>query len=408
MLICKREQCTACGACLAVCPKQCISWEEDRMHVRVANADDAQCVHCDLCKRVCPQVNKVQGGEPSACYAAWSTDVEIRKTSASGGIAAELYRYEEVQGGHFSGVTITPDGYAYFDIGCSLHDAKAFQNSKYVYSDLGEVYFKIYDLLASGSSFTFIGLPCQVAGLKSFLQARKMKTDALVTVDLVCHGTTPAQYLKNHIQRIERKKAQKATEVLFRDPSFGTNQFVFSLKHGMRSFYHKRVHRNDSYQIGYHYGITYRENCYHCPYASPIRQGDITLADFSGVGSVAECGYSGRKVSCILVNTPKGAERIAELLKQKQIFAERRPLEEEFRTEKQLRAPTKISTERLRFIQAYSLNQNFEHAVFAAARHKILRNEIKHYLHIEDILRIIRRIVPKSVKNKLKRSLKGK
>lgn len=408
MLICKREQCTACGACVAICPKNCIHWEEDRLHVRVANVDVAQCVHCDLCKRVCPQVNIAQGRQPNACYAAWSTDAEIRRTSASGGIAAELYRYEEIQEGYFAGVAIAPDGYAYFDIRHSLLEAKAFQNSKYVYSDLNGMYTRIHDLLVSGSSFTFIGLPCQVAGLKKYLQVRKTKTDALVTVDLVCHGATPPQYLKEHIQKIEHKKAQKTTEVLFRDPSFGTNQYVFSLKCGTTSFYDKKVHRSDAYQIGYHYGITYRDNCYRCQYASSHRQGDITLADFSGVGSVADCSYSGRKVSCILVNTPKGAARIEELLKRKQIFAELRPLEEEINTEKQLREPTKISDERQRFVQAYSANQNFMHAVFTAACCKILKNEIKYYLHVEDILGVIRKVIPKSVKSRLKHLMKGK
>ena len=306
MGVCDADKCSACGVCINICPKGCISYLKKETGTKVAVINKNSCVNCHLCKKVCPQLDTVEGLESFVCYAAWSFDDTIRTNSASGGIATELYRFFSDKGYKLAGVSMTPMHTAEFSLSDSFESMPAYRNSKYVYSDAGNIYYEVGKNLVNQRGVLFIGLPCQVAALKKYLFVKKISLELLFTVDIVCHGTTPEQFLGEHIEHIEKKKKKKAIHVEFRDPEEKTSSFTFSLKDAEHTFYKRRVKANDVYQIGYHAGITYRDNCYSCQFATRKRQGDITLADFSYVGSYEFCSYSNENVSCVLINSKKG------------------------------------------------------------------------------------------------------
>ena len=103
------EECTGCGACAFKCPKQCILMQEDRIGVVYPVIDTTTCIECHSCEKVCPVLNEVDSREAVAAYAAWSSDEEERRTSASGGIAMELYKYAVEQGWAAVGATQNDD-----------------------------------------------------------------------------------------------------------------------------------------------------------------------------------------------------------------------------------------------------------------------------------------------------------
>ena len=248
-----------------------------------------------------------------------------------------------------------------------------------------------------------------MAGLKNYLTAVKCDLTSLLTVDLVCHGTAPKKYLQDHINRLEKKYSKKANTVYFRDPYTYTHTYTFTLRDfSNKVFYKKNVYRDDTYQVGYHSGIIYRENCYSCPYACRHRQGDLTLADFSGVGTVAPCNYDNKNVSCVLVNSQKGEVILKQLAKDERIYLEERPMQEEFKTEKQLRQPTQISNERLEFVRQYQKMHDFENSVAIAAKKRIQKNQLHYYSHIDDIKNVLRKIFPRDFIKFLHGGLKGK
>ena len=43
------NKCDYCGACVAVCPVDCISVSESNIKI-----DDVECIDCDLCAQICP------------------------------------------------------------------------------------------------------------------------------------------------------------------------------------------------------------------------------------------------------------------------------------------------------------------------------------------------------------------
>jgi coenzyme F420-reducing hydrogenase beta subunit len=75
----------------------------------------------------------------------------------------------------------------------------AFRGSKYVQSRIGDTYILTKKFLMSGRKVLFTGTPCQIAGLKAFLQK---DYDNLLTVDLVCHGVPSPLVWKKYLNEI--------------------------------------------------------------------------------------------------------------------------------------------------------------------------------------------------------------
>ena len=84
--ICLKKECTACGACINICPKNCITLKKDDVDTLYPVVDESLCIHCECCLHVCPNNKELEYHDPIKAYAAWSLDKENHRTSASGGI----------------------------------------------------------------------------------------------------------------------------------------------------------------------------------------------------------------------------------------------------------------------------------------------------------------------------------
>lgn len=395
------NQCTACGACVQVCPQKCISFRRNKYDCIYAVIDRNMCIGCKKCKNVCHLENCVYNSKSNKVYVAWSLNDNIRKTSASGGIATEMYRLCFEEHVHCYGVASDGGGETRLKELISYKDVENSRNSRYVFSSTENCFSEIERYLLENEKVLFIGLPCQVAGIKSFLKGTT--TDNLITVDLVCHGTCPYEYLEQHIRYIEKQKKQKTELLQFRDPTFGTKNYQFTMSNGHNLFYRKGVYDSDVYQIGYHKSLIYREACYNCKYARAERVGDITIADFNGLGKKAPWERKIDSVSMVIVSTGKGKKFIEKLVEKKNIYVEERPADEAFLYEHQLNAPSKPHDNRNIFLNEYDKTHNFEKAAKKATRKDVCKNMILKILHVRDIKRVAVRIIPKKIKNIIKR-----
>lgn len=50
----KKENCSGCTACYAICPKEAISMVEDEEGFEYPQIDESKCVRCYQCIKVCP------------------------------------------------------------------------------------------------------------------------------------------------------------------------------------------------------------------------------------------------------------------------------------------------------------------------------------------------------------------
>ena len=403
-LVCEENKCTACEACLNICPEGCISFKEDEYAVKKAYIDTERCIKCNLCSNVCPRITKIAGYTPTSCYAAWSLDEKIRYKSASGGIATELYQYAIDNGYWIAGVCMNAECDAIYSL--TNKNGFNFQNSKYTFPNMGNIYVDISSKLKAHEKVLFIGLPCQVAALKSYLKTKKFEETNILFVDLICHGITPANYLKQHIKQIEHKKGKQGLQINFRDPKYGTHKYYFTLANNDTVFYKKNVKQDDEFQIAYHRGIAYRENCYFCQWAGRERLGDITLSDFPGLGSKEKCAFTDRNVSCVMINTPKGRKLYSELLDKNRIYSEKRPLEENFDFQPTLNNITPQPPERRKFLILYRQTKDFDYSIQKAASKIIWSNRLNSLTRYRDARVICRKLIPRTCKDKVKRIIK--
>lgn len=394
MTICEKDKCTGCGACAYACPKDCIKMSENNIGITYPEIDDSKCVNCGKCKQVCPGNNTPKLNKPIKAYAAWSIDNEERRTSASGGIAAEFYKEACRQNFSVVGAAFDDDLSVTLQMTENQEDCLKFKNSKYVFCDAKGVYPQIKKALNENKKIMVIGLPCQIAAVKKLFP----DNDNILTVDLVCHGVTPDKYLKQHISKIQNETKSEISQISFRDPLLGTEFFYFSAydKSGKRA-YAKQSFNGDTYNYGYHRTISYRENCYHCSYARGERVSEITLSDYHGLGKLAPCSFSEHKVSCILVHTEKGEEFVRALTVQEKIHAEERPIQEPINGDLQLQRPSAKSRGRMIFEKKIEqFNGDFERAIAVVMKKDSRKEKLRKFKGL-----------PRKAVRKVRRSLFG-
>ena len=155
----------------------------------------------------------------------------------------------------------------------------------------------------------FIGTPCQIAGLKTYL---KKDYDNLITVDLICHGVSPTCYFKEEIGYLSNKyKIKNLTDIRFRGND--DNNYCLSLWEGSKRVY-RALKYTDYYLGGFLLGVILRENCYSCKYARPDRISDLTIGDFLRLGKKVPFPYYVRNVSSVTLNSDRGGSFYEELI----------------------------------------------------------------------------------------------
>lgn len=137
--VCDANKCNGCMACLAVCPRKCITIRDDIYNYN-AVIDQTACINCNACERVCPNLSVQQKVKPYKWEQGWSYS-DARRNAASGGIASEIIRAFISSGGYVASCLFR-NGEFVFDITNDLDTAKCFAGSKYVKSNPEGIYEK--------------------------------------------------------------------------------------------------------------------------------------------------------------------------------------------------------------------------------------------------------------------------
>jgi coenzyme F420-reducing hydrogenase beta subunit len=337
-MLCNREKCLGCYACANTCKKQAIDFWEDETGAVYPNINTEKCVHCGRCVKNCPILYMPNGNEPIRCYAAWSTNAEIQKNAASGGIVSTIYYDFLNKGGTIFGAKYIKST-LYISEANSIDSVKYFSGSKYIHAYVGTTFIRVRELLKEGKMVVFVGTPCQIAGLRSFL---KKEYDNLLLVDIVCHGVSPQKCLKEYVKEKCHLKYENA---IFRGKE-GNSLAVYA---GGKLVY-CREKWFDSYSMAYAKGLISRENCYSCPFATYRRQGDITVGDFWGLDKT-KLHVDASKipfVSLVLVNTEKGKKAFEDV--KDYLICEERDIREALVGNRQLTTPCERNNERETFL----------------------------------------------------------
>lgn len=299
----KPSECCGCSACANICSKQSIIMQPNEEGFLYPIKNTETCIDCGLCEKVCPFSSNYsfETTDKPLVYAAY--DKYYRIGSSSGGIFVTLSKYViEQEHGWVFGAAFDTKFQLHHEGVSRMEDLTKLRGSKYVQSRMGDIYRKIKLLLNDGIYVFFVGTPCQVAGLRSFL---RKDYDNLLLADLVCHGVPSQMLFDEHVKYLEKKYNATLTSYQFRkgDGWGGCEiaDFANPEKHKTLPSYHL-----SPYLHSFIDAMTYRESCYDCKFAKIPRQGDITLADYWGVTTFFPDLDSSKGVSLVLTNTSKG------------------------------------------------------------------------------------------------------
>ena len=95
-------ECTGCGACVSICPKQAITMQPDAEGFLYPKVDGEKCVSCDLCEKRCP-AGREMPEHPTHLFGAQAKDEALRGQSSSGGV---FNNYAVFYGGAFQTVNL--------------------------------------------------------------------------------------------------------------------------------------------------------------------------------------------------------------------------------------------------------------------------------------------------------------
>lgn len=329
-------------------------------------------------------------GKARAAYAAYSKVPQERQASASGGAATIL-----------AGTFIRGGGTVY---GCGQDEGAQIRHiridkeeelcrlagSRYVLSRTDEAIGQMKKDLADGRKVLFIGLPCQVSGIKR--QFREY-SNLLYTVDLCCHGTPSPALLREHLEYLGL--AGTADKVVFRTKDSSGVRFNFKVYDAGGSCLYDRSARKDYYMTGFLNSLFFRECCYACPYACPERVADLTLADHWAMGESPDPEMKASKgLSTILVNTDRGRDMFESA--SEYMVHERRPLAEALRNGQFIRPSVKPSGHDVFF--ACMKEGGYEKACrkyLPAYMRKMLFHEIRSRYYKSPLRQYIRKLLKK-------------
>lgn len=315
--------CMGCGACVSICPVNALLLQADALGYYRSTVDNDKCVQCGKCTKICPAIKlpeKTNSPKPDL-YEFIVKDEKILFDSSSGGafpmLAAEVFDK--------SGVAV---GAAWRDDFSVEHimidkpeDLHKLQKSKYLQSYTGDIFRKVREKLEQNIFVLFTGCPCQIAGLKAFLEK---DYENLITVDLLC-GNAPSTMFFQKYMNEEFPEGLRKYEFRHKAEGWNPDCIITTTTTGVVSV--RRSGKRDNYQRVYHNHTMCPPHCEKCEYQAVPRFGDLTIGDFWWLNDKDKTVDISKGVSAVLCNNQKGKEFFESIPEEKLVVRKQVPLE---------------------------------------------------------------------------------
>ena len=305
------DKCFGCLACYHICPVEAIEVRPDDKGFLHPVLNQDKCVKCGKCISVCPafQSYSVDGGAfQQKFYSYQCIELSERMKSKSGGAFWALANKVISDGGIVYGVAHTKD----FDVRHirvdNIEKLDELRGSKYVQSEMSEVYAHICQDLKRERMVLVSGTSCQIHALKLFLKSRDVDMRKLICCDLVCHGIPSPKVFKEYMGALQKRYRKKIIRFYFRSKmpyGWGRERECVEFEDGSIVMTTK-YDQLDYFMLVYKHEMI-RECCFNCPYCNFNRVGDISLADFWGVEYKHPELKDSAGTSLVIINSLKGS-----------------------------------------------------------------------------------------------------
>lgn len=324
----EKKDCCGCSACVSVCPKGCIVLKEDEEGFAYPFVDLDKCIHCGKCERVCVVKNssakvyderediytitKQAISEASYVpdtYIAYNTNDDVRKECTSGGFFSALAELVVNNNGVVYGSSLANDFSVEHSNAKTLEELPKFRGSKYVQSKQDGIYVEVEQALKNERQVLYSGTPCQVAGLKSYLNK---EYDNLITVDIFCHGVGSPKYWKKYIEYMSENYKAPIERVKFREKTYGYNSACMAVYYKDGKSSHKG-HDDDLYWTAFSKRFIFRPSCYSCKFKTINHVVDFSIGDFWDASNLGADFVNADGCTLVLVHSEKGKKLLAKL-----------------------------------------------------------------------------------------------
>ena len=290
----KYSFCTGCSACEAVCPHKAIKITRMSNGFYAPTVDHSKCVECTLCEKKCPVLNSIPN-----CYAVWADDA-TRKKSSSGGVFSVLAEHILRKGGVVFGAAWTEDLFVKHISIETVDELDLLRRSKYVQSEIGDSYKKVDEFLKASKEVLFVGTPCQVAGLYSFLGK---SPDNLITLDFICYNAPSIYSLRKYLNDNFGLNNIKSIDFRIKDFGWISSVIKIELKNNKTILVNSP---NSPYFKAYFNGYLARSACRNCRFSSLPHRADLTMGDFWKIEKHDPSWNDNKGTSLLLINNDKG------------------------------------------------------------------------------------------------------
>ena len=158
----------------------------------------------------------------------------------------------------------------------SVEERNKLRGSKYVQSDLRDIFKDVKVELKNGRKVLFTGTPCQTAGLRAYLNK---DYENLYLCDLACHGVPSPLLWEQYVLFLEKRNKSRLVNYCFRYKEIGWRGYnaYAEFENGNRN-----VNSPDvlAYVDMFCIDLALRPSCYKCKFTTINRPSDITIADF--------------------------------------------------------------------------------------------------------------------------------
>ncbi len=310
-----KSKCSGCGLCSTRCPKNAIKMQEDEYGFLYAFIDEKKCINCGICKKICPY-NKINANTfKKKVFVSNSNNEQVLNTTASGGVFTSIATSFIKNDGVVFGSTLQNENNSFVVKHVkitSIDELEKLKGSKYVQSDISNIYPELKEELDKNKKVLFSGTPCQIAAVKKFCN----DSNNLYTIDIICHGVPSNKLFNDYINYVNKKENIEIKNYKFRVKDKGWGLYYFYCDFFDVKTKNKKVKVRPAIDSSYYQlfldSYTYRKNCYSCPFANDNRISDVTIGDFWGIEKEHKELIKNKKinikkgVSCIIVNTEKG------------------------------------------------------------------------------------------------------
>lgn len=267
-------ECIGCLSCYNSCPTGAIKTVSREDGFSYPSIESSKCIGCHSCINSCPERLKISKNIPLECYSCYAKKESFVLQGSSGGVIPLLADYVISRGGVLFGAVFDNETSSIIHTSSDKVAVDKIFRSKYVQSNIGSSYKEVKSLLDENSLVMFTGSPCQIAGLKAFLNK---DYENLILVDFICHGVPSPGVFKNILANHEKKRRCKIREVSFREKDYGWVNQTIKLYYEDNTVEFKKSKLSTFYNL-FVFNYILRKSCYNCKYQD-TPSGDITVAD---------------------------------------------------------------------------------------------------------------------------------